>query len=213
MQKFKIFISAVQKELRAERRAVKDLVLGDSLLSEYFDVFLFEDAPAKSKSAEKAFLEEVRKSDIYIGILGDKYGAIGKGKVSATESEFREAKRQPKDILIHNLADYAQRAGSGTLEMIEQCRNQGAPEPEFVLIRNVEFRSILPRDIFTEEVLNRLGLNGRQLKAIKFVKEKGRITSEDYQLFIGGDSWLMRMNCAYCAVNAHDLCRPELKRR
>lgn len=38
----------------AERRAVKDFVLKDPLLSEYLDMFLFEDAPAKSKSAEKA---------------------------------------------------------------------------------------------------------------------------------------------------------------
>ena len=30
------------------------------------------------------------------------------------------------------LADYAQRAGSGTIEMIKQCKAQGAPDPEFV---------------------------------------------------------------------------------
>ena len=47
LKKFRIFISGAQKELKAERRAVKDFVLNDPLLSEYFDVFLFEDAPAK----------------------------------------------------------------------------------------------------------------------------------------------------------------------
>jgi hypothetical protein len=41
MHKFKIFISGAQKELKAERRAVKDSVLKDPLLPEYFDVFLF----------------------------------------------------------------------------------------------------------------------------------------------------------------------------
>jgi hypothetical protein len=51
--RYKIFVSGVQKELKAERRAVKDFIRGDALLSEYFDVFLFEDAPAKSKSAKK----------------------------------------------------------------------------------------------------------------------------------------------------------------
>ncbi|MCK5243239.1 DUF4062 domain-containing protein [bacterium] len=70
MKKYQIFISAVQKELKAERRAVKDFIFGDVLLSEYFDVFLFEDASAKSKSAEKAYLDEVGDSDVYIGILG-----------------------------------------------------------------------------------------------------------------------------------------------
>jgi predicted HTH transcriptional regulator len=75
--------------------------LGDALLSEYFDVFLFEDLPAKSKSSERAYLEEVGKSDIYIGLLGSKYGSAGKGKVSPTEAEFCEAKAKHKDILIY----------------------------------------------------------------------------------------------------------------
>jgi len=444
MKKYKIFISGVQKELKEERRAVKDFILSDPLLSEYFDVFLFEDSPAKSKPAETVYLQEVRKSDVYIGILGQKYGAIRAGKISPVESEFREAKRAHKTILIYikgengemdkvreegiqklikeikdpkggysykrfkdgfeltrlvyeslieflkaegivgrgafdericqeatfkdidedkvrwflkiaraarkyplkqdtptealfthldlvkngkltnaavllfgknphhfflqaevkclqfsgtevkkpfinyqvysgnlfeqvdkarafvldaikfpviqergsarfrrpfeipefaiqeaivnavahrnynvtsgvqvmvfidrvevwnsgslppelsvedlkkphtsfpanplianvlYLADYAQRAGSGTVEMIEQCRAEGAPEPDFVLIRNVEFRSILPRDVFTTEVLAKMDLNDRQIKAVSFVKEHGQITNKEY---------------------------------
>ncbi len=101
MKKYKIFISGVQKELKEERRAIKKFILGDVLLMEYFDVFLFEDAPAKSRSAETAYLEEVRKSDIYIGILSQQYGGAGKGKISPTEAEFREAKTKHKDILIY----------------------------------------------------------------------------------------------------------------
>jgi len=79
------------------------------------------------------------------------------------------------------LADYIQQAGSGTLEMIKQCQAQGAPEPEFVLIRNVEFRTILPRDIYTEGILTKLGLNERQVEAVKFIKVGGRITNKEYQ--------------------------------
>lgn len=101
MKKYKIFISGVQKELKEERRAVKKFILSDALLSEYFDVFLFEDSPAKSKSSERAYLEEVGKSNIYIGLLGIKYGSAGKGKVSPSEVEFCEAKRKHKIILIY----------------------------------------------------------------------------------------------------------------
>lgn len=445
MHKFKIFISAVQQELKAERRAVKEFILGDVLLSEYFDVFLFEDAPAKSKCAEKAYLDEVAGSDIYMGILGQQY--VGQpNEISPTEAEFREAKKRNKDILIYikgessvdktrdpklqklikeirdskhgysykrfsdntelgrhiyaslidflkgkgivgrgafdericadskmkdidddkvrwflgvarserkfplnpgtpskdvlthlnllkegkltnaavllfgkdphkfflqaevkcvqffgtevkkpftsykvyngnlfeqvdkavafvldilkqaviqqehtpqfkrpfeipvfaiqeaivnalahrnynvtsgvqvmvfsdrvevwnsgslppelgiedlkkphtsypanpllanalYLADYIQKTGSGTLEMIEQCRTQGAPEPEFVLIRNVEFRTILPRDILTMSSLEGQGLNERQLKAVQLSKEKGFISLADIKKF------------------------------
>ena len=101
MKKYKIFISGVQKELKEERREVKKFILGNALFSEYFDVFLFEDSPAKSKSPEKAYLEEVGKSDIYIGLLGFKYGSSKKDKVSPTETEFREARARHKELLIY----------------------------------------------------------------------------------------------------------------
>jgi len=99
--KYKIFVSGVQKELKKERRTVKEFIHKDALLSEYFDVFLFEDSPAKSKSAEIAYIEEVGKRDIYIGILGLQYGGSGKGKISPTEAEYREAKAKHKEILIY----------------------------------------------------------------------------------------------------------------
>ncbi len=452
MKKYRIFVSGVQKELKQERRAVKKYVLNDALLSEYFDVFLFEDAPAKSKSAETSYLGEVKKSDIYIGILGTKYGSTAKGKTSPTEAEFREAKKShkiilfyikgknsandkkrkegvqklikevrdsksgfsyrrfsdtteltrlvyaslieflkekgivgrdafddrtcesatfadideekirwfarvakdarkfpldinmfPEDVLTHlnllregkltnaaillfgknphrfflqaevkcvqlpgtevckpfpsykvyndnlfeqvdksvafvldiikqaviqqehtpqfkrpfeipvfaiqeaivnavthrnynvtsgvqvmvfsdrvevwnsgslppeltiedlkkphtsfpanpllanvlYLADYIQKTGSGTLEMVKQCRAQGASEPEFVLIRNVEFRTILPRDIYTESFFQKAGLNQRQVQAVKLVKEKGLISIADLKLIYTGVS-------------------------
>lgn len=445
--KYKIFVSGAQKELKEERRVVKDFILADPLLSEYFDVFLFEDSPAKSKSAETVYLHEVKKSNIYIGILGQKYGATGTAKISPVESEFREAKKAHKTILIYikgengkndekrdkgiqrlikeisdskhgfsrkrfnnneelarsiyaslleflkekgivgrgafdericidakmsdidqekvkwflrvareerkfplgpkssaidvlthlnlfrdgkltnaaillfgknphrfflqaevkclhlsgtevhkpflsykvygdnlfeqvdkavgfvvdiikqaviqqehtpqfkrpfeipifaiqeaivnavahrnynvtsgvqvmvfadrievwnsgslppelsvedlrkphtsypanpllanalYLGSYIQRTGSGTVEMIKQCHDQGAPEPEFVLIRNVEFRAILPRDVFTESALAQMGLNDRQMKAVKLIKEKGPISISDLKGF------------------------------
>ena len=40
-----IFISSVQKELAAERRALKDYIEDNVLLRRFFDVFLFEDMP------------------------------------------------------------------------------------------------------------------------------------------------------------------------
>ena len=445
MRRFRIFISGVQKELKEERRAVKDFILKDVLLSEYFDVFLFEDAPAKSRSVETAYLEEVKKSDIYIGIIGCQYGTSSKNRISPTEAEFREAKNKDKSILIYikgengandknreagvqklikeiknpksgysyrrfsnpteltdlvydslivflkekgvvgrsvfdhricrgakysdidnkkvkwfiqvarerrnfpldpgssteevlthlkllhegkltnaaillfgkeprkyfdqakikciqipsiqvekpftsyhiyeenlfeqvdkavsfvldsikfpiiqqehtvqvkrpreipvfaiqeaivnaiahrdynttssvqvmvfldrieiwnsgtlpanlsiedlkrphashptnpllatvlYLADYIQQAGSGTLEMVKQCKAQGLPEPEFISIRNLEFKAILSRDIFTEDVLNKLGLNERQFNAVKYIKQQGQISNQIYQ--------------------------------
>jgi hypothetical protein len=37
-----LFVSSVQKEMAAERQAIKAFVEGDALLRRYFSVFLFE---------------------------------------------------------------------------------------------------------------------------------------------------------------------------
>ncbi|MBU1614909.1 tetratricopeptide repeat protein [bacterium] len=78
------------------------------------------------------------------------------------------------------LADYAQKAGSGTIEMVKQCRAGRIPEPEFISTRH-EFKAIIARDIYTQSALNKLELNERQRKAIQYVKEKGKITNKEYR--------------------------------
>lgn len=37
------------------------------------------------------------------------------------------------------------------------------------------------KDIYTKEYLIKMGLNERQIKAVKYVKDKGRITNKEYQ--------------------------------
>jgi len=99
--KYKIFVSGVQKELKEERFAVKELTAEHVLLKEYFKVFLFEDSPAKGKSAKSSYIDEIRKCDIYLGILGNEYGAVIRNNPSATEQEFRESQRTGKEVLIY----------------------------------------------------------------------------------------------------------------
>jgi predicted HTH transcriptional regulator len=99
--KYKIFVSGVQKELKDERFAVKETISDNVLLKEYFKPFLFEDSPAQGKLAKTAYIDEVRKSDIYLGILGNEYGTVSKNNLSATEQEFRESQKTNKEILIY----------------------------------------------------------------------------------------------------------------
>lgn len=102
MTQYRIFISANQKELREERIAVKEVILDNSTLREFFEVFLFEDLPAKGKSPISTYLKQVDNSDIYIGIIGSEYGVKGKDGLSPTEREFRRfIKSGPqREILI-----------------------------------------------------------------------------------------------------------------
>jgi predicted HTH transcriptional regulator len=96
-----LFISSVQKELAAERRAVKDFITHDPLLSRFIsDVFLFEDIPAADRKPDDVYLSEVEQRDIYLVILGDKYGWKNKDGKSATELEFEHATKTHRERLV-----------------------------------------------------------------------------------------------------------------
>ena len=100
MNKYRIFISGVQKELKEERFAVKELVAQNALLEKYFTVFLFEDLPAKSKPSEKVYLKKVSESDILLLLLGKEYGQTGTDGLSAIEREFNKAVEKHLKILV-----------------------------------------------------------------------------------------------------------------
>jgi ATP-dependent DNA helicase RecG len=70
--------------------------------------------------------------------------------------------------------------GRGTVRIIETCKEAGLPEPELTE-RDGGFLVTLFKDNLTEEQLVRLGLNARQVKAVQYVKEKGKITNKEYQ--------------------------------
>lgn len=91
MNRLKVFISGVQKELAEERQAIRSFILDDPLLGRYFSVFLFEDSPACNSSSEELFLEEIDSSVIYIGIFGYSYGSTDDSSYSPTEKEYRRA--------------------------------------------------------------------------------------------------------------------------
>ena len=76
MAAIRIFISSVQNEFAQERKALRDYLLNDALLSRFFDVFLFEDVPASDHPPNALYLDEVAQSDLYVGIFGFNIGAI-----------------------------------------------------------------------------------------------------------------------------------------
>lgn len=70
--------------------------------------------------------------------------------------------------------------GSGIMKIVNSCKAAGLPAP--VLEEDGGgFIVRLFKDRFSEEQLQRLGLNDRQIKAVLYVKEKGRITNKEYQ--------------------------------
>lgn len=69
--------------------------------------------------------------------------------------------------------------GSGIDKMRRACMKAGLPEPHFE--EHQGFRVIFRKDIYTEEYLRNLGFKERQIKAVMYVKEEGKITNKEYQ--------------------------------
>jgi predicted HTH transcriptional regulator len=119
-----IFISSVQKEFQAERRAVADFIRGDPLMLRYFDVFLFEDLPASDRNPEDVYLDAVDGCAVYVGLLGNDYGPEDVRGLSATEKEFAHAtaKGRYRIILVKNGDDAARHPKM--LALIRQASGQ-----------------------------------------------------------------------------------------
>jgi predicted HTH transcriptional regulator len=108
---FSIFVSSVQKELAAERRALKDYITRDPMLGRFFpDVFLFEDLPARDQQPDERYIGEIDRRDIYLGIFGLTYGRKDQDGLSPTAREFHHAthnapNRPERIILVKGLDD------------------------------------------------------------------------------------------------------------
>ena len=69
---------------------------------------------------------------------------------------------------------------TGTKGIIKSMKKQVLPEPEFKEEMG-GFSVYFRKDIYTEEYLRNLGLNERQIRAVIYVKEKGKITNREYK--------------------------------
>lgn len=118
----RIFISSVQREFAKERRALAEMIRKDMLLGTFFDVFLFEEMAAQNRSAKSVYLDEVRNSDIYLGLFGCEYGFEDAEGVSPTEREY----------------DLATECGKYRLAFVKRTAAHNRMQKERTLIAKVE---------------------------------------------------------------------------
>jgi len=88
--------------------------------------------------------------------------------------------RNPQIAKIFYLAGFIEQYGSGTVRMVQWMKDAGLPEPEYKEEMD-GFSVYYYKDIYAEENLRKMGLNQRQIKAVMYIKEKGRITNKEYQ--------------------------------
>ena len=74
--------------------------------------------------------------------------------------------------------------GRGIVKIMMACKEAQLPEPEIQEFQNGILITLF-KNIFSKETLYALGLNDRQMNAVLFVKERGKITNKEYQSMYG----------------------------
>ncbi|MCW5933199.1 MAG: putative DNA binding domain-containing protein [Fimbriimonadia bacterium] len=77
------------------------------------------------------------------------------------------------------LVKYIEQWGTGTLRMMEDCKEAGLPEPEFTE-RGTAFVVSFYNKQLTRAHLESLGLSDRQIVAVEYARLQGRITNQEY---------------------------------
>jgi len=129
-------------------------------------------------------------STIQIRVYNDRLVIMNEGKFPPevpVEKLKTEHLSKPRNVLLAGAfykAGFIESWGRGTIKIVEKCLEQGLPEPDFKEefgVVTVQFY----RDRWNDENLRKLGLNERQIKAVMYVKERGKITNREYQDTMG----------------------------
>ncbi len=180
-----IFVSSVQKELQAERYALRDFVHGNDLLRQFFRVYEVPHAVIREAVVNAvAHRNNASKAAVQVMVFADRIEVWNPGGLP--EDLTADALRRPHHSVPRNrllcepqfLAHYIERAGTGTLDMIRLCREAGLPEPEF-RPEGERFVVVIWRHWLTDKAMARLGLSDRQRQIIVFAKAHGQISNAD----------------------------------
>ncbi|KAF5434006.1 ATP-dependent DNA helicase RecG [Candidatus Methanophagaceae archaeon] len=79
------------------------------------------------------------------------------------------------------MTGYIEQWGTGTNEMVKRCLEWGLSEPEFEYVIGDLVVTFMKTKL-TEEYLDKIGLNERQKKAIKYLKENKEITLSKFRI-------------------------------
>jgi hypothetical protein len=102
-----IFISSEMELLKPERQELANALRGLGMR-----VVMFEDLGGRDETAERAYLDGVARSDIYVGVIGDRYGSMLESGRSPTDEEYREARFRGKRISVWSAKDGSSRQGN-----------------------------------------------------------------------------------------------------
>ena len=125
-------------------------------------------------------------SQIQIRVYPDKMIIMNEGRLPpeiTAEDLKRNHLSKPRNKLLADVFYFAgliEAWGRGTLKILEKCREQDLPEPEFNNEHGV-MTITFHKTKLNEESLKKMGLNERQVKAVMYAKKNGKITNREYR--------------------------------
>ncbi|MFN4915312.1 MAG: Fic family protein [Sphingomonadales bacterium] len=159
MPKETIFISSVQKEFANERQALAVYIREDELLKLFFEPYLFEEVAASGHTPGAIYLQQVKESAIYLGLLGKEYGFEDADGISPTEREF----------------DAAQASHKACWVFIQGGNIQNRHPKETAFIEKVGERVSRKRFTTMEELKNEL-----YRSCILYLKQTGKLDADNF---------------------------------
>lgn len=130
-----VFVSSVIRDMSAERRAA-----GGAIAKVGAVPVLFEEFGGMDDDPEDAYLGNVAASDIYLGILGSRYGKPFKTGYSATHTEYNEAVRRGLRVSVWTARDGLDGSQRDFLEAVRVFHTTGSYASPDELSAGVERR-------------------------------------------------------------------------
>ena len=158
----------------------------------YDDIYRIETFEYPKEAIREALLNAIAHKDytgatpIQISVYKDNimiwnYGELPeKWTIDTLQKKHSSIPHNPDISNAFFRIGYIEAWGRGIRKMNEQCAAAGLPQPLYYY-ESSGFWVVFRKDLFNEEDLQAKGLNPRQIKAVMYVKEKGKITNKVYQ--------------------------------
>lgn len=169
------------------------------LFTKYFKAFIsyegihrIETFEYPEEAVREALLNAIAHKDysgsapIQISVYKDKVMIWNEGHLPENWTVERLLAKHPSIPYNPDIANaffrsgYIEAWGRGFSKMINQCLAASLPEPLFYC-ETSGFWVVFRKDIYNHTQLKELGLNERQIKAVLFIKDKGKINNSDFQ--------------------------------
>lgn len=115
----RVFVSSLITDMPVERAAVRSAIVSVGATPVMFE----DDLGAQDVPADRAYLAGVHSSEVYIGLLGERYGVRMSDGYSATHAEFLEAERYGLRLCLFVHGEGTGEMDGGQRDLIASARN------------------------------------------------------------------------------------------